>query len=60
MELQTPPVFPRKLVIALVIGFLICLLIVIFNGCERGVDISPGGFTIQPYAAPQVAAIAIQ
>ncbi len=38
MELQTPPVFPRKQVIALVIGFLICLLIVIFSGCKKNFD----------------------
>jgi hypothetical protein len=47
MESQTPPVFPRKQVIALAIAFLICLLIVLFNGCKKAVDTSPDGFTAE-------------
>ncbi len=71
MEPQTPPVFPRKQVIALVIAFLICFLIVVFNGCKKGDDTSPDGFTTKevtiffrlPVAAPpqlQVVATALR
>jgi hypothetical protein len=71
MESQSPPVFPKKQVIALAIAFLICLLLVIFNGCKKGIDTSPKSFTPEqlenffklPFNAPpeaEVVATAMQ
>jgi hypothetical protein len=69
MESQSPPVFPKKQVIALVIAFLICLLIVIFNACKKNSGTSPNSFTPEqgttffklPYdAVPQAGTVSQQ